>query len=871
MWNRLRFWLRREHEEGELDEEIRAHLAIDAFERAKHGAQPESAQLAATRSFGNIAKIREETRESWGWAEFERLVGDFRHGLRMLRRAPAWTGVVVATLTLGIGLSTAIFGVVYGVLLKPLPYPAADRLMAIWNSAPVAAYQRYNVNGLNWMTWRERSRSFEDIGLARLVKSFNLTGIGEPERLQAASTSGNFFRVLQVQPLMGRVFTEEEQQSDAKVAVLSYRFWQGRFGGDRNILHRKIMLNGEPYEAIGVMPADFAYPTPQFELWTPLYLPPDEIQPGMNNNYVAVGRLKPGVTVAQAQADMSAVMRQFAWEHPNTNQLTGGRYVDALVEPVLTSNTLQTRTALWVLLAAVGCLLLIGCLNLGILLLARASSRAKEIAIRAALGAADRRLLRQMLAEVIPLSVSGAVGGILLAWLLLRVVAPLFPTQIPRIESAGLDTPVLLFAIAISLAAVMLAALLPARLTGRFRLLRSMQQESRGFTSGTKARSILVVAQVAVTVVLLFAGTLFARSLLSVLRVNPGFSTDGVLTMHLTVTRAKYPEDAQVSNYYDRIADRVRQLPGILAAGFVNRLPLSGIDQTGPVEFEDQPGKFIDTDWRSATPGYFEAAGISLKRGRLFTNADTPSSPFVAVIDEQLAREIFGAQNPIGKRVRISVAGQPWTEIVGVAAHILNATPERDVRPQIYWPESQRTQDRAAFVIRTLGRPESFTAAVIQQIRAEDPDQPVYDVRNMEDWMSRTLSTRNLITWLVAFFGAASLLLACLGLYGVVSYTSGLRVREFGIRMALGASLGHVRKLVLGQAGKLVLAGCAVGLALAFPVGRAIQSLLYGVTGSDAVALLTGQALLIAIALLASVGPARRAAKTDPAAALRAE
>ncbi len=871
MWNRLRFWLRREHEEGDLDEEIRSHLAIEAGERTERGEEPDGARLAAIRSFGNVAKIREEARESWGWAELEQAIGDFRHGLRMLRRAPVWTAVVATTLTFGIGLSTAIFGVVYGVLLKPLPYPAADRLMAIWNSAPVAAYQRYNVNGLNWLTWRERSRSFEDIALARLVKNFNLTGAGEPERLQAASTSSNLFRVLRVQPMMGRVFTEDEQKRDARVAVLSFWLWKRRFGGESGILDRKILLNGEPYEVIGVMPADFEYPTAQFELWTPLYLPPDELQPGVNNNYVSIGRLKPGVTWAQARADMSAIMREFAHEHPNTNQLTGGAYVDALVEPLLTSSTLQIRTALWVLMAAVGCLLLTGCFNLGILLIARASSRAREIAIRAALGAADGRLLRQMLAEVVPLSLAGAAGGILLAWLLLRVFAPLFPSQIPRIESAGLNLPVLAFGTGVSFLAVLLAALLPARLASGFRLSGAMQRDSRGVTGGTKARSILVAAQVTVTVVLLFVGSLFARSLGEVLRVNPGFSTDGVLTMHLAVTRAKYPEDAQVSHYYDRIGDRVKTVSGVLAAGFVNRLPLSGIDQTGPVEFEDQPGKLIDTDWRSATPGYFEAAGIPVKRGRLFNEFDTPTSPLVAVIDEQLARKVFNAQDPIGRRVRIGIAGQPWTEIAGVTGHILNATPERDVRPQIYWPESQRTQDRAALVVRTLGRPESFTSALIEEIRKENPDQPVYDVRTMDEWMSRTLSTRNLVTWLVTFFGAASLILACLGLYGVLSYTSGLRTREFGIRMALGASLGHVRNLVLGHAGRLVLMGCTAGLALAFPIGKAVESLLYGVTGSDAVSLLSGPALLILVALFASMGPARRAAKTDPAAALRSE
>ncbi|HEY7336750.1 MAG TPA: ABC transporter permease [Bryobacteraceae bacterium] len=877
MWSRFRWWLRRDDEERDLDEELRAHLAIEARDRMDRGEPPERARLAARRSFGNLSHFREETRDAWGWTELERLAGDVRHGLRMLRRAPGWTATIVATLALGIGLSTAIFGVVYGVLLKPLPYPSADRLMAIWNSAPVAAYRRYNVNGVNWLTWRARAQSFEDIALARLIRNFNLTGIGEPERLQAASTSWNLFRVLQVTPLMGRVFTEKEQNGDAKVAVLSYGLWRGRFGGDPAILHRKIFLNGEPYEAIGVMRADFEYPTAQFELWTPLYLPPDELRPGLNNNYVAIGRLKPGVTVAQAQAEMSAIMRRFVDEHPQTNRIVvaasgsaGLGYIDALVEPLLTSNTLQVRAALWVLMAAVGCLLLIGALNLGSLLIARVGSRGQEIAIRAALGAGDGRLARQMLAETIPLSVAGAAGGIAVAWLLLRVFAPLFPSQIPRIETAGLNVPVLGFATGIGLLVVLLASLLPARLTSRFRISGTMQQDSRSVTGGTKARGALVVAQVTVTVVLLFAGSLFARSLEGVLRVNPGFRTDGVLTMHLAVTRAKYPRDAQVSNYYDRISDRVRALPGVIAAGFVNRLPLSGIDQTGPVEFESHLGKLIDTDWRSATPGYFEAAEIPLKRGRLFTESDTPTSPLIAVIDEQLAREVFGDRDPIGKRVRIPIADQPWTTIVGVAGHILNATPEKDIRPQIYWPESQRTQDRAALVIRTLSRPESFTAAVVEHIRKEDPDQPVYDVRTMDEWMSRTLGARDLLTWLVAFFAAASLILGCLGLYGVVSFTARARTREFGIRLALGASPIHVGRLVLDQAARLVLIGCATGLALAFPVGRAIQSLLYGVAASDAMALLIAPALLMSVAVLASLGPAWRALRIDPAAALRA-
>jgi putative ABC transport system permease protein len=872
MWNRLRWWLRRDVEEHDLDEEIRGHLAIEARQRMERGEPAESAETLARRAFGNLTMIREETREAWGWAEIERLSDDLRHGLRLLRKAPLWTAIVASTLALGIGLSTAVFSVVHGVLLQPLPYPRADRLVALWNSAPLGAYQRFSVNAMNWLTWRARARSFEDIALARLIANFNLTGEGAPERLQGARTSWNLFPVLGVRPLLGRGYTEEEQNSDAKVAVLSYWFWRRRFGGDPRIIGRKVLLNSEPYEVIGVMPSDYAYPTSQFELWAPLYLPPGETQPGINYNYVAIGRLKPGISVARAQAEMSSIMRQFADEHPKTNRLRGGQYVNVAVEPLLVSDTRQVRTALWVLFAAVGSLLLIGCLNLSVLLIARASSRAREIAVRAALGASARRIRRQMLAEVVPLSLSGAAGGIALAYLLLKTFLPLLPAQIPRIESAGLNAPVLVFATGLSLLVVLLAAVVPARMAARFSIAAAMQQDSRSVTGGTRARNALLIGQVAPTIVLVFASGLFARSLAAVLRVNPGFRTEGVLTMHLAVTRAKYPLDRQVATYYDRILDRLRQVPGIGAAGFVNRLPLSGIDQTGPVAFENRPDlPPADTDWRSATSGYFGAAGIPLKRGRLFTSFDGPSAPHVALIDEQLARQVFGDSDPLGKRVRIAIGDEPWAEIVGVVGHIRNATPERDLRPQIYWPESQRTQDRAALVVRTAGRPESFTAAVLEQIRKEDPDQPVYDVRTMEEWMSRTLSTRNLVTFLVAFFSGVSLLLACLGLYGVVSYTAGLRLREFGIRIALGASLANIRSLVLGQAGRLVLLGCAAGLILALPVGRALGSLLYGVTSSDSVALVCSPALLLLAALLASAGPARRAAKTDPSVTLRFE
>jgi putative ABC transport system permease protein len=649
------------------------------------------------------------------------------------------------------------------------------------------------------------------------------------------------------------------------VAILSYAFWKRRFGADPSLVGRKIRLNDEAFEVIGVMPPDYRYPTRDFELWTPLYIRPDDFRTRLGGGYLSVARLKPAITIERAQAEMSAIMQRIVEQYP---AVYGTQRHGVLLEPLLDSTVRDVRRTLFVLQGAVGALLLIGCMNLGVLLLARASARSREMAVRAALGASPVRLRAQMLAELIPLSVAGAAGGVLLAQWMVSALLPFLPAAIPRTESIALHAPVLVFAVALSMLVVLAAGLLPARFASR------AYQESRTVAGGGRAQNALVMAQVAVTLVLLFGGGLFARSLAVLLQVNPGFATQGVLTLHLAVTRAKYPQDRQVAGYYDRILQRVQATPGILAAGVVNRLPLTGNGEAGAVEFENKPeiGN-VDTDWRSATPGYFEAIGIPLKRGRLFTASDRENAPPVGLIDEQLARKVFDSADPIGKRFRISAGNVhgPWTQIAGVVGHILNDGPEKDVRPQVYWPEAQRAQDRAVLVVRTAGHPESFTSAIVERIRSENSEQTVYNVRSMEEWKKQSLGTRNLTTGLVGIFGGASLLLACLGLYGVVSYVARLRMREFGIRMALGAPSGHVRRLVLLYAGRLALAGSAMGLALAWPIGRSLRGLLYGVTSGDAVVLVTAPAVLLAAALLAGFGPARRAARIDPAITLRAE
>jgi predicted permease len=883
---RLRRLFFRRRLERDLDEEIGSHLEMQIEENVRQGMSPEEARQAALRKFGGIAHVKEVYRDRLSLPAVETAFQDLRYGLRMLRKSPGWTAVIGATLALGIGLTTAIFSLAYGILLRAMPYPDPERLVAISLTNTVAAsigIPRFGVNSANWMEWREQAGSFEEIALTRGGADFNLTGGGPPERVRGARASWNLTQVLGVQPLLGRMFTEGETRRDVKVAVLSYGFWDRRFARDPAILGRSIQLDGESFEVIGVLPPNFRYPSNDFELLAPLFIPPNEARAWGHFYYSAVGRLKPGVSLQQAQAELITITQRLAQQYPPPKGVGNAGQAGqdgASVESLLDSAVGKFRTTLYLLLAAVGCLLLIGCINLGGLLIVRASARTHEFAIRAALGASAARLRRQTLAEALPLSLAGAAGGVLLAWMLLKVLVPWLPPQLPGLESLGLHGPVLAFALALSVLVVLLAGMLPARLAARVQLGGTIQQGSRTVASGSAMRNALVTAQIAVTLVLLFAGGLLVRSLIAVMHVDPGFSTQGVLTMHMQVARAKYSTEPQVADYYHRLVARVKTIPGVIEAGVASLLPFGAGRPSGPVEFEGKPVEgVVPAEFCSVTPGSFSALGIPLIRGRDFSERDKEDMPPVAIIDEQLARSAFGDADPLGKRIRFGVItdSSPWIEIVGVVGHIRTGSLETDRFPQLYWPkaqqrpETQRTQERGALVVRTTGRPESFTSAIVEQIHRENPDQPVYDVRSMEDWLDRSLQSRNLLTGLVTLFGGSALLLACLGMYGAVSYGAGLRLREFAIRTALGAQPGDVRRLVLAHAAWLWISGSAIGLVAAWPAGRALQSQLYGVGSSDAVALLVAPSLLLVIALLAGLAPARRAGRVDPAVTLRSD
>ncbi len=809
----------------------------------------------------------------------DEMMQDLRHGARMLFKHKGFTMLAGLTLSLGVGLSTAIFSLTYGTLLRALPYANAERLVMIWLTHPAAAAAgnpRFSPNALNWLEWQAQAQSFEGLALARTGMSFNLTGGPRPERVVGIKASANLTEVLGVSPRLGRMFTAEEAERDVKLAVLSDGFWTRGFAREATIIGRRIQLNGEAYEVIGVLPPEFQFPANECDLLTPLLIPHEERLSSTHFYYKAIARLKAGVSSQQAQAETTAITARTDERKPYRK---GPGAQGTLVESLLDTNVGQFRTTLYVLLAAVGALLLIGCINLGGLFLVRAAARTHEFAIRAALGASRRRLYTQTLAEVLPLGLIGAGAGVLLAWVLLKLLMRWLPPSLLLTNSFGLQWPVLAFAVALSVLVVLLAGMLPARLAARVRLAETIQQGARTLTGGGVLRNALVTAQIAVTLVLLFAGGLLVRSLVAVLQVNPGFSPQGVLTMQLQLTRAQYATDAEVGDYYHRLVERVRTIPGVVEAG-IGGLPFSSFGTSGGVEFAARPNEEqLPCHFRQTTQGFFSALGIPLLRGRDFTERDREGAPPVAIIDEQLARRAFGDANPVGQRIRFGVIKKdtPWVEIVGVVGHIRVGSLENDPTPQLYWPaaqtrwEMQRGEYRVGLAVRTSGSPAAFTAAVIEQIQKENPDQPVYDVRPLGDRLEQSLQARHLLTGLVALFGGAALLLACLGLYGVVSYSTGLRLREFAIRTALGAQSRAVRRIVFNQVTKLWAIGSTVGLLAVWPVGRALQSQLYGVGGVDVLALAAAPCLLLLVALLAGFGPARKAGRVNPAVTLRGE
>jgi putative ABC transport system permease protein len=854
--------------DAELDAEIRNHIEESIKERTARGESPEEARLNALREFGNVTLVKEVTRSMWSWSLLDRCWQDLRFGFRLLRKNPGFSLVAILTLALGIGATTTIFSVVYAVMLRPLPFGDPERLVAIWTQTPQV--DRLPTAAADHRDLKTQNTVFEDIAILRASASYNLTGDGEPEWLQGASIPANLFSVLQVQPELGRNFTPDENQiGQDRSVILSHSLWQRRYGGDPSILGRSIRLENVAYTVVGVMGPNFQYPTREIQIWTPLTINPADFQTRTGYGHLAVARLKPGITVDRAQKEIDVIAARLAQQYQGMNKV-----VRFNITPLREDIANTASRPLMILLAASFGLLLIGCCNLVNLLLTRMLTRNRETAVRTALGATQFQLLLHTTAEVFPLFASGAVLGLLAAKVGIKSLLPLLPSTLPRVDEIAISWPVMLFSLALLILTSSVVLIFPMRQMRRADLVSTLREDSRTATeSKTRIRNVLVVGQLALTVMLLTGAGLLIRTFVALKEVDPGFGSQGVLSMRLAIPRNKYKEDQKVAEFCQTILAKVRALPGIEAAGMGNRLPLAGASGLSTIEFEragQDPGTLAATDDTTITPDYLRAMNIPLLQGRFFTERDSMNSPLVVILDEQVARRAWPGENPIGKRVR-SGPTSPWAEVVGVVGHIRHEKLENDQRLQIYWNYLQRARDRMSLVVRTSGDPHALVNPILAAIKSVDPDQPAFAVRTMSEVVDQSLSLRWFNTFVVSLFAGSSLLLSMIGVYGVIGWTVKQRTREIGVRLALGAQRSTVLGMVLKSGLKITLVGIAIGLVGSLLLARLLRTLLFAVEPTDPTTFVLVPALLIVSATLACLVPARRAIGVDPLVALRHE
>ena len=878
-WSSLRSWwrevVRRSRAESEMDTELRFHVDAYADDLVRSGVPREEALRRARIEFGGIEQTKEDCRETRGVNHLETLIQDIRHGSRMLGKNPGFTAIAVLTLALGIGANTVIFSLINTVLLRPLPYQNADQLVTVWGYNRTQGFTTDLVSPLDFADWRSQNHVFEGMAGSTDV-TYTLTGAGEPALIIAYSFSSDYFNVLGVAPLLGRTFLpEEEQPGKSHVAVLSYSFWQNRFGRNPGIVGQSIMLDGAPYTVVGVMPAGFKYP-PLTELWTPL-TPIPQAANNRDYRYLRVmARLKQGVTLRQAQTEMNAIAARLALAYPETNKDENATNLISLREMI----SGDIRPALLVLFCAVSFVLLIACANVANLLLSRAAGRQKEVAVRAALGASRGRLVRQFLTESMVLGLIGGAFGVVLASLCTRVMVSMFPPtifnlSIPHIEQLPIDGWVLGFAVGISLITGVVFGLVPALQAGvnTNDTLKEAGRGQAGSARGSRFRSALVVAELALSLTLLTAAGLTLRSFVYLLRGDLGFHPEHVLTMRVLPPSSKYKTGAQQIAFSNGALAQIQSIPGVKAAGTVTFLPLSGwygertVALESPAISQNQRPMAL---WSSVTPDYFRAMGIPLLKGRFFGERDNQYAPGVAIISNSLARQIEPGAELLGKRINVDgVKGA--VEIVGVVGDVHQLGITSEMTSEIYLPFGQIPAPIMCFAVRTAEDPDRVAKAAERAIWNVDKDQAVAYVMSMSQLASESLATQRVTMLMLGAFGAMALLMAAIGLYGVIANSVVRRTHEIGVRMSLGARPGDVLRLVLGQGLGLVMAGVAIGLGGTFVLMRFVASLLYGIRPTDPVTLAGAAAVLAGVALLASYVPARRAMRVDPMVALRYE
>ena len=862
----------------ELDEEIRAHIEMSAREREERGELAEEARAAARREFGNVGLVAETTRDTWGYVWIEHLWQDVQYGLRMMRRSPGFTVVAVVTLALGIGANTAIFSVVNGVLLRPLPYHDPNRLTIVWEKDSDGS--RDLVGYATYLDWKAQNKSFEQLALYTSWQP--VLQVGEPEQLNGLRVTSNYFRTLGIRPERGRDFLpEEDNPASLRVVILGHSLWARKFNSDPSIVGKSIAMNGTSYIVVGILPASYESLMNQdprggtVEIWRVLGY--DVSQPWACrtcHHLVAIGRLRDGADFGQATAEMDTISAALMRAHPKEYSMAG-----VILTPLREQLLGQASTPLYILLGAVSFVLLVACANLANLLLARSTIREREVAVRSALGAARGRIAGQLLAENCVLALLGAAVGLIPAYWTPRVLAALGGADLPRLDAVRLDWRVLAFTASTALLTGIISGLAPAHRLSKTDLHESLKEGTRGSASGAsrRLRGLLVVSQVALSLTLLVGAGLLLRSLSRLLTVSPGFDASHVLTLRTSVLGQRYSDNTILRQFFADAVKRLRALPGVESAAAASQIPLGGnIDRYGfhpEGKINANPELDESAERYCITPGFITTLRIPLLRGRDIAPADTADAPGVILVNETTARRIWPGKDPIGKHVKVGGLDNPWLTVIGLVGDVhhvgLDAAPDMQVYiPHAQWPfpDSDMT-----FVLRTAGPPANLAPVARQAIHSLDATQPVSRVMPLEGYVGLSVQGRRFALVLIGAFAAIALLLSVVGIYGVTAYTVAQRTREIGIRMALGAQRSEVLGLLLQQGLLLILAGIVLGVAASLALTGFLASMLFDVKPTDPMTFALVVAFLVCIAILAYWIPARRAMRVDPMVALRYE